>query len=498
MQIKKYFCLVLSAILLFTNGQVFAQNAEQFSEIISPYEIEELEMLASRVSLDYSRSAKHISSNISYLDYSLSDKCIIKNTNPYSSDFLFANSLGKYEEDMYAFQRSLEEFQTKIKTVYQKYIDALPEGTYLKRATETYINRRMNDLFETQNRYVNNFLNWTDKIVEEQSHVVDLSKYLDLSRYNEKAKAARLKEFYLKDTGARNYFMRDLAEAQKYYEKAFTWDLEKLMDQLKAANASFNKETIEFFAQKTHTAEEILEYFLKHGPKEQKAILFSLKTTEQGLTTTHLIPYLRYYLKHTNRRLWKLEKYSAENLSRTIAHMTFAQKTEYIDNLLDFAPEAKALRQEIRTAEHAAGKKILNRNSIKLGGTFMLIGSALIALTITEIAANNNFKQSNINKLAETKNKINEGEILPLNDIVDYFTDERNQAELAQNPLALTEAFEAIQTVNILLDNSGMDLSANNDDTQKSVEYKISDTINTGINNFNPYKISSKVGVLEI
>lgn len=497
MQFKKYICLILSSILLLSNGQIFAQNAAQFSDIISPSEIEALDRLASQISMDYRRNMKNISFDISHLEYSLSDKCIVKTTNPYSTDYILAGSLEKYGADMYALKTSLEEFQTRMKRVYKSYIEALPEGTYLKRATETYLNRRMNDLFEVQNRYADKLLDWTDKVLEEQSKIIDVSKYLDLSLYNEKAKAARLKELYLKDTSARNYFMKDLAEAQTAYEKAFTWDLEKLLDQLKLANASFNKETVEFFSKQNHTANELLEYFLKHGPAEQKATLFALRTTDQGVTTGQLIPYLRYYLKHTNRRLWKLEKYSADNLARSIAKMNFGQKVEYIDNLLDFAPETKALRQEIRQAEKVTGKKIVNRSSLHLGGTFIVLGAALIALTITEFTVGNNYQQSNIQHMAEIRSKMDAGELISLDEMVDYFTNERNEAEIAQNPTLLAEALEAMNTVNTLLDNSGIDLSVSAGELQGNADNAgetIPTSINTGVNNFNYNIITSQIG----
>lgn len=496
-QIKKYLCLTLSAVLLFTNGQVFAKDLlvkEFASDIISQSEIDELQKLADNVRIKYKFSEKHITSNVSYINFTDKNGLILS---PYTREKIVSNSLDKYYKDLQEFQVQLSEFQTKMRATYQKYLDALPEGTYLKNATTKYINGRMDQLFSEQNYVLDKLLSTADVMQEEK--IVNMSDLLHPTHYlNEERRAQHLLEIYKKDSRLRNLFLEDLAERQTYYDKLFTWDLEKLLDQLTAARTSFNAETVQFFSKQSHTAEELLEYFTKYGPEEQKATLFALRTTDEGLTRTHLIPYLRYYLKHTNRRIWKLEKYSAENLARNIAHMTFAQKTEYIDDLLDFSPEVKAFRQEVRQAEKVAGKKIVNRSSIKLGGTFIAVGAALIAFTITKFAAENDFKQSNIAQTVGIRNKMDAGELIPLDEFVNYFASERNEAELAQNPSLMAEVFETARTVNALLDSSEVDLSASDAEIQESETRGVSNSISTGINNFNPNKISSKIGTLKI
>lgn len=491
-KIKKCFCLILSSVLLFSNGQVFAQEVLS-SAIIAPYEIEELEKMAGLLEAKYNFSLRHIKSDASLVKSNLRGDGILKS--PYDMEDIIQNSLTKYDKDLHNFETMLDEFQTKMRTTYQKYLDALPEGTYLKKATTQYVNKRMNTLFERQKRILSgNFLSLSE-LIQEQPEVLDMSSILHPAIYrNEHIRKQRLLEFYTKDSHMRNQLIADLAEHQSYYDKIFTWDMEKLIDQLKAANRSFSYEAVEFFSKPTHTAEEILEYFATHGPQNKKALAFALRTTDRGVTTKQLIPYLRYYLKHTNRRFWKLEQYSAENLTKLISKMTFEQKAEYVDDLLDFAPETKALRHEIRQAERAAGKKLINRGSIKLGGTFMAIGSILVVTTITAMAANNNFTHSNINSMAAISQKIDNNEILSLDELSDYIS-ERNEAtvtrEMEENPLFLAEIFEATRVANVALDNLGIDLDVDDEEETEDIEQYLPSTISTGVNNFNYNKVTS-------
>ena len=490
LKFKKYVCLLLSSVLFFLNGQVFAQDMG--SDIISQYEIDELTQMADKVRIKFKFSERHITSDASYIHYIEKDGVIRA---PYTSEKIISGSLDKYYRDLQAFQTQLLEFHTKMLATYQKYLDALPEGTYLKKATTKYINGRMEKLFGEQNYVLDKLLSIADVMQEQE--IMDMSVLLKNNYYlNEERRAQHLLEIYKRDSRLRNLFLEDLAERQTYYNKLYTWDLEKLLDQLKIARASFSRETVEFFSKPNHTAEELLEYFLKHSPEEQKSLLFALRTTDRGVTTTQLIPYLRYYLKHTNRRLWKLEQYSAENLTRNISRMTFERKVEYIDDLLDFAPQTKALRQEIRQVEQVAGRKLVNRSSLHLGGIFILIGSAIVATTITTVMANQMY-QSNIPQMAEIKNKLDEGEILSLDEMVDYFANERTQAEMAQNPNLLAEAFEAARTVNVLLDNSGLDLSVSENELQGDageIENQIPESIRTGVDNFNYERVTANAG----
>lgn len=492
--LKKIICLTLSFTLFLLNGQVFAQKLPG-NEIIPQAEIDELNSLSKRLQATYKRSRTHITNEAKYIQYFLSDP---SNINPYAHDKMTTNSLNKHGSNLEDFQKSLEEFQTKMRNTYQKYFDALPEGTYLKRATTKYITEKMDALFKEQNFILGKLLDISE-LMNEQPAVIDNTANVSSRLFrNERERMAFIYENYAKDTRIRNLFLSDLAEQQVYYEQIFTWDMDKLLRQLESARKSFAPETIAFFSKPNHTAEELLEYFLKHSKEEQKAVLFALRTTDRGLTTGQLIPFVRYYLKQTDRRLWKLQKYSAESLKNIVTKMPYEMKVTYIDGILDFSPETKALRQEIRQVEESLGKKIINRSSLHLGGTFMVVGAALIALTITGFAINGNYRKSNIPQMAEMKQKIDAGELIPLDELVNFFNNDRNESLLAQDPNLMAEIFETIKTTNNILDNAEIDLSVPQEDMGQVIdeEGQIPADIYMGLNNFDYNKVIDNTGTI--
>ena len=324
--------------------------------------------------------------------------------------------------------------------------------------------------------------------MEEHVHITDVSKYIN---------PLRIKEFYIKDTSGRIYFMEDLAEAQKYYEKTFTWDLEKLMNQIKQTERSFSDEAVKFFSKKRHTAEDVLAYFEALPQSIQKEIKFGLITTDANVAKSELIPYLRYYLKHTNRRAWKLERFSAERLTKSLSKIpSLKKRAEFIDDLLDFKPESLALRKEIKQAEKTVGKQIIDRSSIKLSGTFMAIGTILIAGTIVGLSAQNNFTDTALAcNPVEIITKMSIGEPLSLNEMYAYTI--RNEDQLEANPEKIVDIFEFLRNINNYLDELPIDLQDDQEPSAEIQQDKVIDTLNTNINNFNLNNVVGKTGTLE-
>ncbi|MBO7605841.1 MAG: hypothetical protein J6S61_05215, partial [Elusimicrobiaceae bacterium] len=360
-----------------------------------------------------------------------------------------------------------------------------------QKITANYLNGRMNTLFNAQKRHLNNLLSISD-VIEEHPKIEDISSALKPVYFrNMESRYNYLKTQYEKESRIRNEFIKDLADNQAYYQRTFSEDTDKLIKQLQKVESSLSRETIEFFSKKAYTAEEVLRYFEARLPEEQKAVLFALKVADNDQTIAELIPHIRYYLKHTNRRLWKLDKFSAEKLAVTLSKMDLAKRVDYIDDLLDFAPETMALRKEIKTAEKSIGKKIISRKKIKLSGTFAAIGAFLLASTITEVKADNNFRGAiSPYRLAQIKHKIDEGQMITLQELSAYYTDERNSEEIIKNPKGLFEAFEIAITINDCLDSLyAKDPPAN---TKKQVE----DNIDKRLKEVNWKKVTFKVGTL--
>ncbi len=492
---KRSLCLLISIILLFSNMPAFCQEMGNMSSIISQEEIDELTALAKNITGRYNRTLKSIRGTFDYADYIAHGQSQIGFKNRYSNEEHISNAYRAYYKDINDLGESLQLFQNKMRATYTKYLDALPEGTYLKKITANYINERMNTLFSAQNYYLEKLLSIGD-IVADYPEIEDIAPYLkSISFSSEKAKGKYLEDRYRQDSKIRNEFMKDLVDNQAYYQRAFSEDMDRLILQLKNTEGAFSEETIKFFSQQTHTADEILTYFAKRLPEEQKAVLFSLKVTDEGLTIKHLIPYVRYYLKQTNRRLWKLDRFSAERLTAAISRMSFAERADFMDDLLDFKPQTKLLRSEIRQTEKSVGKRIINRKSIQLSGVFMAISAFLVVETIMEIVANNNFAQSvGPVQLAEIRHKIDAGELLTFKEMTDYYTDERNSTEILENPLGLFEVFEMVIMVNNYLDQLNIEENTPlNYDVQQE---QMNEVFDQYMNKFDWKKVTSEIGTL--
>lgn len=491
---KKHLCIVLGIILLVANTQIFSQEEKVISSIVSHEEIEELSALAKDIQRRYKNTLGNISSNSSYIDYINSGNSIVKYRNPYAAEKQISNSYKVYYEQLNELATEVQLFQETMRRTYTKYLDVLPEGTYLKKVTSNYINGRMNTLFQTQNRHLDNLLSISD-IIAEHPVIEDLSVALKPVYFHSmESRNKYLQNQYQRESKVRNEFIHDLADNQAYYQKAFSEDMDQLIKQLAKAESSFSTETIEFFSKKNHTAEEIVKYFEARLPENQKAILFALKVSDDGMTIKQLIPHIRYYLKQTNRRLWKLDKFSAQKLTTMLSKMPLTERINFIDDLLDFSPETKLAREEIRQAEKAIGKKVIDRSKIKLSGTFMAIGAFLVASTIAEVTADNSFNRSiGPTGLAQIRKKIDEGQILSLQEISVYYTDERNLAEVTKDPTGLLEVFEIAITINDCLDKLNVDKSPHNPAKQKRQVYK---TFDRYLEKVDLNKITSQTGTL--
>ena len=490
--IKKCFSLFICAILFISNTQGFCQELNRTSNIISPEEIKELSALAKNISAKYKKTSSTITSTSSYIDYINSGNAICSSRNPYASDPLISNPCKLHYKEINELAEDLQVFQNRMREVYTKYLDALPKDTYLQKVTANYINDRINTLFSKQNQYLEKLLSISD-VLAEHTEIEDISSSLkSVYFHSEKSRQEYLMAQYARDSRLRNSFIGDLAEYQTYYQKAFTEDVDRLLYQLQQAESSFSQEAIEFFSKQTHTSEEILNYFASRLPEEQRATLFALKVSDESLTIKHLVSHIRYYLKQTNRRLWKLDKFSAEKLSIALSKMSLTERVNFVDDLLGFTPETKLLRSEIRQAERAAGKKLVSRGSIKLSGIFMAIGAFLIASTITAMTADNSFSNSiGPAQLAKIGHKINNGELISLQEMSAYYTDPRNYQKVKEDPLGLFEVFEIAITINDCLDQ--LQIAYPSPDLS---QVDIDNAFDTYINNMDLEKIALEIGTV--
>ena len=126
-----------------------------------------------------------------------------------------------------------------------------------------------------------------------------------------------------------------------------------------------------------------------------------------------------------------------------------------------------------------------------------MIGSLLVAMTITEIATDNTFFNNTYGYMADIKNKINEGQPIPLQQLLDYHINDRTAAELAKNSLGILEVLEIAITADEYLDSLGIE--DNNDIlfiNQEQKQEQINSVLNKYLKKVNLNKITAATGIL--
>ena len=181
-----------------------------------------------------------------------------------------------------------------------------------------------------------------------------------------------------------------------------------------------------------------------------------------------------------------MEKFSSVNLAKMLRGMNAAKRTQFLDDLLDYSPETKALRQEVRKVEKTVGKKVVDRGGIKLSGTFLSLGgSLLVVMTIREIISDNYFENNIYNPMTDAKYQQQ-----LLQQIFNFYTSERSNSEIIQNPLVLLEVFDIAVATNQYLDELGIE-----ENTEKTQE-QINSFLNRNTEEVNLDKIRLKTGTL--
>lgn len=473
---KKIICLSLSIFML--NAPVFVQDFHGTINSItamSEQEILEIEHLINTIEAKYRISLKNIASSNYRLQSAAKEKASVLFSSPYYPESSVYNSFKVYYRDVYELEKDVNNLQKRIYKIYNRHLENFPEGSYIRKVTENYIKERLNPLFEAQTNALNKILSWAD-LIKEQPKIHDMYKLNKFSHFiNESAKYKFYKNMYEKDARLRNAFLEDLVGYQKSAEVLFTWDMENIFKQIKRLDSTFTPEAIAFFSKNEHTLEEILAYFEKRAPEIQRSTLYSLKITDEGVTVKQLLKYLQEYLKKTNKRLLKVKNLPPEVLSTMLTKMTISGRTHFVESLVNFEPEAKVLANEIRQAEKAAGKRLLQRNTAKAISTpVLVIGSFLIFASITEVSAQNTFQEPVLDNI-EIQNKLDNGEILSFEEIAYYYTDDANYSEIKKNLNSLPEAWEATTAVNAWLDDleNTIENSKNTDIEKQENAYNI-------------------------
>ena len=451
---RKIICFSLSIFMLTANTFMFAQDFHGTINSIttlSAEEIQEIENLVNNIERYYYKSLSNIESTAYTIIKERKGEYFIKATNPYSSESTIYNSFQAYYEDVYKLEDAVNNFQKRINEIYGKYLEKFPERSYLRKATENYLKQRLTPLFESQTQAVNKMLSWAD-LIKEQPKIHDLYSLNKSSLFiNENAKFRFYKQMYDKESSFRNYLLEDLAGYQKKTEVIFTWNTENIFKQIKRVDSSFSPEAISFFSKNYHTLDEITAYFAKRTPEIQRSTVYALKITNEGVTVNQLLNYTQEYLKKTNKRLLKVKNLTPEVLKPMLSKMSVANRTHFVESLVDFEPEAKVLANEFRKAEMATGKRLLPRTLSKLSTPLLVVGSFFLIMDIVDVQAQSSFKETSFD-VVNIQTKINNGEFLSYDEFAFYMTDESARSEIIKNPDILPEVLEATIAINKWLD----------------------------------------------
>ena len=96
--LRRHLCIFICIILLISSTQIFSQEENAVSTIISKSEIEELSALSKDITITYKKTLDNITSNSGYINYIESGKS--RYLNPYTSENIISNSYKVYYKQM--------------------------------------------------------------------------------------------------------------------------------------------------------------------------------------------------------------------------------------------------------------------------------------------------------------------------------------------------------------------------------------------------------------
>ncbi len=159
----------------------------------------------------------------------------------------------------------------------------------------------------------------------------------------------------------------------------------------------------------------------------------NLRVRQNPPTTGELISIvtdIRKYLRKTN--LSGKPGFSFFKLLKDLRGMNMAEREEYVAFLTDLKPNQRKLLEDIGTLPEKGARKLTVKKM--LNGPLLIVGTALVVATITEVYAQNRFSNQTISNtnLSKSYKDIKEGNI-SLKEALDFYTHPSNESEIIKD-----------------------------------------------------------------
>lgn len=181
------------------------------------------------------------------------------------------------------------------------------------------------------------------------------------------------------------------------------------------------------------TPADILEYTYKTGmlPKEKAGVKLTLEAMDADVSVASLVKSIRSYLTEFGTKIKDVKYYPVASLTRELNGMTLAERTQYVNELTELNSGSKAFIKDLNELDRPT-KRYVGKSITKGNWALPLIGSILVAATITELRAENNFSASA--NLPLMKKKIEDGEASPA-EKWQFYTNKRTEELVKTDPV---------------------------------------------------------------
>ncbi len=429
---KQFFCLILSTTLLFPNTNLFAQN----------------------MSLPSTRQI--IKSEIWPILIDKLQPALIE-TQASFDKLLTAVQKG----DVSNYQRLISEYQTNLKNashIYSRYKGKYNAYNDFLKAEEIYPEIRLARQYgKTGEELPEIFILEEDVLFGKLNGEIEWLKGLSNEDIARRIIGIDSDLPYLQEILLNRFHYEDMIDYHKIDMKAYTLDLN-------SAN----------YIRKHLKPEDVLEYaYNSLNSKAKAAVDLNLKLHYSPEKIHSFITGIRKYYKEF--RHIKAPGYI--KLMKTVRSMSFAERENYLLNVVapDLTEGNRKLIKDIETLQNTTKTPFVKK--LMSGGPMIIIGSILIACTITSIAEGNNFTADSMSpkKFVEIQESIEKDYTnLKIDDILAFY-----ESDMAEKPI--TENLEhAIIFTNIVLSAQKMEEIAAKQTEQEYTNQYIIDSLPQG------------------
>lgn len=370
LKIKKFSCLVLSSVLLIPNT-IFAQNMDVNIRIPASFKN------------DITKT------NLSLYEAQTAFEELMQAVGSNSSQT--TKLLERYKDKAEIAAQNYFEYVTNLRS-FERYVEDVSDIGVLKRLANQYAERQTK---------IPTVYNLQDNIII--THFRD--KVAELTESNISAITQANRE--------------EISEIHKRLISTFEDDILLDYSKLHTTVDKVNRESAKIVKDFIKPEEVLLAAYedLSKGGKiaARDAFNANLRLHQRPPTTRELmgvVTDIRKYLKKTN--ISGKPGFSFFRLLRELRGMNMAEREKYVAFLTDLTPKQKQLLKDIGTLENKATQKLTVKKMLRTG-PLLIVGTILVATTITDVNAQNHFSDQTLNntKLNQIANNIKRGDASP-------------------------------------------------------------------------------------